>query len=135
MSFGLGTIVAQVKLEDVFKSAQENMTDTPSSGRLIGLILGGVAIILVLVVVQQLRKRSGVPKPVNHQGRLVKEVVAGLPIKKAELRHLRKLAEAEGCSSPLVLLLTPSVLIRALNDADPAMRRALEALAGRIGRQ
>ncbi|MGE5608863.1 MAG: hypothetical protein ACM359_06400, partial [Bacillota bacterium] len=70
-----GSWLAQVKLEDVLRSAQENMNQGPGAGRLIALIVGAIAMFLLLVALQQQRKRSAIPNPVNHQGRLLKEVL------------------------------------------------------------
>jgi hypothetical protein len=128
----IGTLLSQVRLEDVFKSAQENMTETPSSGRLVALLVGIVAIVLLFVVLHQFRKRSATPRPVNHHGRLLKEVAKSLPLKSSEIKQLKKLAEQQSCSSPLVLLLCPSLLAKALNSQPPSTRKPLEKVLQKL---
>ena len=64
----------------------------------------------------QRSKREISPKPLQHHGKLIKEVTRGLSLRPAEIKQLRILAEemrgpgGESLSSPLSLLLLPSVL-------------------------
>lgn len=120
------SLLAQVKLEDVFKSTQENIGRDPSSGRLLGVLLGTIAIVLLLVLLQHRLKRNATPKKVNHQGKLLKEVLQTVPLKNPELKQLKDLAERQGCSSPLTLLLCPSLLAKGMEASkrrsDPAVK-------------
>jgi hypothetical protein len=128
----LFSLLAEAKLEDVLRSAQQNMNEGPGAGRLIALLLGAIAIFVLLAVLQQQRKRSAIPKPVNHQGRLLKEVLPALPLKKAELKQLKRLADEQSYCSPLILVLCPSLLNGAVQKCDPAERESVERLVGKI---
>jgi len=42
-----------------------------------------VGLVLLLVVVNNFKKRQATPRAVNHQGKLLKEILKALPLKKA----------------------------------------------------
>ncbi|MCY2951763.1 MAG: hypothetical protein NTU53_07265 [Planctomycetota bacterium] len=133
MLFPLNSLIlAQVTLEDVFKSTQENMTRTPTSSHLTAFSLGAVALAILLIVLQQFHKRSVVLKPINHHGRLLKELAKSLPLKFTELKQLKRLAEQQSYSSPLTLLLCPSLLSKAIESRPPIDRKSLDKLIERI---
>src|SRR5262245_55978918 len=117
--------LAQVKLEDVFKSTSESMNQTPAAERLIALILGTAALIILLVALQRRRRSEATPKVVHSDAKLIKEVLRNVPLKSAEVKQLRQLAENQSCSSPLVLLLCPSLLVKGLADRSPEERKLL----------
>ena len=71
----------QVKLEDVFKSTKENMTQEAAPERLIALALGAVAIVALLIFLQYRRKAESMAKPMNNQHRLMKEMTRTLALK------------------------------------------------------
>jgi flagellar biosynthesis component FlhA len=126
ISFSSGILAQRnVKLEDVFKHTQESMADEPGAERLIALMLGGVAVIVLLIVLQARRKPESLPKPVNNQNRLLKEMMKTLPLKDAEMKQLKQLADEQQCSSPLVLLMCPSLMAKALASKSPEARRAM----------
>jgi hypothetical protein len=126
--------LAAVKLEDVFKSTQENMNEAPDSKRLLAMLLGLAACVLLIVAVQYRRKRQITPKPLNNHGKLQREVLRRLPIRGAEMKQLRILAERQQCSSPLVLLLCPSLLAKGLQDRGAnADRKVLARVARKLG--
>jgi len=60
------------------------------------------------------RKRDLSPRSLNHQGKLLKEVMKRINLKPSEVRQLKTLAEEQSVSSPLTLLLCPSVLAKAV---------------------
>jgi len=124
--------LAQVRLEDVFRSTQQNMTETPGLNRLLALLLGMVAIVLLLLVLQQLRKRSAAAKPLNSRARLLKEVGRAVPLKGVEIKGLQRMADKQSCSDPLVLLLCPSLLAVGMEQASPAERKALARVVNLI---
>lgn len=128
-------VLAQVKLEDVFKSAQENMRQSPASSHLMVFFLGALAIVILLLILHQSLKRAAVLKPVNHQGRLLKEISRLLQLKPAEVRQLKRLAEQESCSSPLTLLLCPSLLAKAVKQCPAPDRKALDKILHRATHQ
>src|SRR5882762_7678255 len=114
-----------VKLEDVFKSTKENMDQEAGPERLIALGLGAVAIIVLLIFLGRRRKADMVPRPVNNQIRLIREVLKTVPLKEAELKQLKQLADEQSCSSPLVLIMCPSLIAKALHSKTPEQRKAL----------
>jgi hypothetical protein len=121
-----------VKLEDVFKHTSDSMKDEPGPERLIALILGGVAVIVLLIIVQARRKTDSLPKPVNNQNRLVKEVMKTLPLKESEMRQLKQLADEQNCSSPLVLLMCPSLMAKALASKSAEERKAIAPMIKKL---
>ena len=126
--------LTQVKLDDVFKSTQDQMNAGPDSNRLLGLLLGMVAIVLLLIVVHYRRQREVRPRATNHRGKLLREVLKQLPLRSAEVKQLKALAEQENCTSPLVLLLCPSVLTKGLQKRGAkANRKVLARMATKLG--
>jgi hypothetical protein len=129
MSPGLASpvcsLLAEVRLEDVFRSTQESMNSSPGSDRLIVTLLGSVAIIVLLLVLHQYRKQQANPKKLNHPGKLLREVGRSISVKPAEMRQLRHIAEQQSCSSPLVLLLCPSILAKGLKETAPERKKVL----------
>jgi hypothetical protein len=53
-------------------------------------------------------------------------------LKSKEMRQLRQLAEAEGASSPLVVLMCPSLLAKGLQKRKPEERQALGQVVRKI---
>lgn len=130
----MGWLLSQVKLEDVLQSTHESMQDSPDSGHILALVMGIAAVVLVLLVVHHRRRSEARPKALNHAGKLLKEVLKSLPLRGGEVRQLKGLAEQEGCSSPLVLILCPSVLIKAIkNRPAKGDRKVLGRLVRKVG--
>jgi hypothetical protein len=107
---GASTLLAAPTQEDVFRSIHRNVTTGPDSGKLIAVLFGGAAVAILLVLVSMRAKREATPKALNHQGKLLKEIQKSLPLRTAEIKRLKTLAEQKQCSSPLLLLLCPSLL-------------------------
>lgn len=118
-------ILAQSKLEDVLRSTRDSIDQSQGSGRTLALIFSIVGVAIVLLILQQRRKQTAVPTAVNHQGRLLKEVLHDLPLKPAEVKQLKQMAEQQSCSSPLVMLLCPSLLAKAMQNRTPEEKLAL----------
>ena len=116
---------AAVKLEDVFKSTKESMSQEAGPERLIALGLGAVAVVILLVFLQYRRKADMTSKPVNNQNRLIREILKTIPLKDSEMKQLKQLADEQSCSSPLVLLMCPSLIARALQSKSADQRKAL----------
>src|SRR2546425_9209469 len=111
-----------VKLEDVFKSTKENMNQEAGPERLIALALGALAIVVLLIILAHRRKTDLIPRPVNNQNRLIREVLKTVPLKESELKQLKQLADEQSCSSPLVLLMCPSLIAKALQSKTAEQR-------------
>ncbi len=115
------------KLEDVFKSTQTSFENTGHGNQVWALVLGAIAIVLLLVLFQKRGQRRTLPRSANHHGKLLKEIQRQLPLKNREIKQLKILADQEGCSSPLVLLLCPSLLTRAIHGKNNRVDRKIIA--------
>jgi hypothetical protein len=129
----MNILSTQLKQEDVFKSISKNVSGETDPTVLYAVLLTMAAVIVVLVLVNALRKREARPKSVNHQGKLVKEMLRRLPLRKGELRALRAIAAEQGCESPLTLLLCPSLLAKGINARGKADRRSAMTVAKKVG--
>ena len=125
--------LAQLKQEDVFKSISENVSGSSDPKMLYAILLGMAAIIFLAVVVNALRKRESKPRGVNHQGKLLKEMLKAMPLKKGEVRALKTIATEQGCSWPLTLVLCPSLLAKGINARGKSDRKWAMAVARKLG--
>ena len=121
-----------VKLEDVFKSTKENMSQEAGPERLIALAIGAVAIVVLLVFLQYRRKAESMAKPLNNQHRLIKEMTRTLALKDAEMRQLQDLADEQSCSSPLVLLMCPSLMAKALAGKSADQKKQIAPMIKKL---
>jgi hypothetical protein len=127
---------AQTRQDDVLRSIQQNVGGTVDPKALLGAVgvIGGI--IVTMIAVNALRKRASRPKVVNHRGKLLKEISRNLSLKPAEMRQLKSLAENEEVESPLVFLLCPSLLNKAVKSAgDRIDRSAITSLARRLAKK
>ena len=118
--------------EDVFKSIQTNLSEPSDPSKLMGVVLGGAGLILLLVILSQRRKREVAPKRFNHPGKLMKEIARAVNMKPAEVRQLKTLAEDQQVSSPITLLLCPSILARAVKTNARADKRLVSSVVRKI---
>ena len=122
----------QVKLEDVFKSTKESMDQEAGPERLIALGLGALAVVVLLVFLQYRRKAESMAKPLNNQHRLIKEMTRTLALKDAEMRQLQDLADEQSCSSPLVLLMCPSLMAKAVANKTADQKKAIAPMIRKL---
>jgi len=122
----------QVKLEDVFKSTKESMNQEAGPERLIALGLGALAVVVLLIFLQYRRKAESMTKPVNNQNRLIREMTRTLSLKDAEMRQLQQMANEQNCSSPLVLLMCPSLMARALGNKSAEQKKAFAPMIKKL---
>ena len=122
----------QVKLEDVFKSTKERMNQEAGPERLIALGLGALAVVVLLVFLQYRRKAESMTKPVNNQNRLLREMTRTLALKDAEMRQLQEMANEQSCSSPLVLLMCPSLMAKALANKSAEQKKAIAPMIRKL---
>ena len=124
---------AKPSQSDVFKSIQENVNQSDGSmGKAVPWLCAGAGVILVLAIFGKRQSRQLAPKPLNHVGRLLREIMRSVPLKPKELKQLKVVADEtrldnnQTVSNPLVLLLCPSVLNQALEKRSTrADRRTL----------
>ena len=128
--------------EDVFKSIQTNVGESGAadSGKVLALLAGVAAVVILLVLFNQRQRREAAPKVLNHPGKLLKEVMRDTGLRPVEVKQLKilaeetRVAEGEALQSPLTLLLCPSVLAKAVH-ARPAKidRRVVAQVLRKLG--
>jgi hypothetical protein len=124
---------AQLRQEDVFKSISENVSGSGDPTPFYAMALVGVGLVLVLVVVNHFMKRQARPKAVNHQGKLIKEMLRRLPLRGGEVKQLRLMAAEQGCESPLTLVLCPSLMAKGIQEKGKADKRVVLGVARKMG--
>jgi hypothetical protein len=133
--------VAAPSQEDVFRSIQTNVGGgTVDSSKSLPILMAVIGFVLLLIVASQRRKRVVVPKALNHQGKLLREVLKAVPLRAKEVKQLKVLAENadadEPLASPLTLLLCPSLMARTIQSKRLKVdRRALASVARKAGLQ
>ena len=127
-------MLAQLRQEEVFKSISDNVGG--SADPRLFYFVGGITVVVVLVLtlVNLVKKRQALPRHVNHHGRLIKELQKKkIPLKSGELRQLKIAAAEQGCQNPLTLILCPSLLAKRVNARGKADRKTLLAVARKMG--
>ncbi len=127
--------------EEVFRSIQENVGESANSGHVLALFADGAGVLILLAVFSQRPNRVVAPKTLHHQGKLLKEIMKSVPLRSAELKQLKMLAEesarrdgVEPLQSPLTLLLCPSVLAKALRSRPAKLdRKVLAGIVRKLG--
>jgi hypothetical protein len=130
----MNVLLAQMTLDDFYRSTRESLNEAPSSGRIVALLAIAAVLLILLIVLHLWYQRQAVPRTVNHQGRLTREVTRSLSLKSDELAQLTKAAEEQSLSSPLVLLLCPSLLARTIAAKIGPEREVLMRVAKRMER-
>ena len=107
--------LAKPTQEDVFKSINENVGSSVDGTKVLAIMAAAAGIVIILVLFNRRQTREAVPTALNHQGKLLRELMKSAGLKPAEARQLKalvELAEAEGepIESPVTLLLCPSVM-------------------------
>lgn len=116
---------AELSQDAVFRSIEDNVSDSGDSRVLILVLCVMAALILLLALFGRRSQRRAVPKALNNQAKLLREVLKGLPLRSSELKQLKLLcaaartADGEPLESALTLLLCPSVLARSLEGGAP----------------
>ena len=128
----MNVLLAQMTLDDFYRSTRESLTEAPSTGRIVALLALAGALLILLIVLHLWYQRQAVPKTINNQGRLTKEVGRSLAMKSDELAQLTRAAEEQSLASPLVLLLCPSLLSKTIAAKSGSEREVLMRLAKRL---
>jgi len=119
--------------EDVFRSIQDNVGESTDPRKVLAFLVGAVAIVILLVVFSQWRKRERTPKALNHQGKLLRELSAAVSLKPAEIKQLKLLADEQTVSNPMTLILCPSLLAQAVKNAPAKVdRRVIIQIAKKL---
>jgi len=119
--------------KEVLKSINESVGHSIDENSFLGFALAVVAMILLLVILSHRRHRTVQPRKVNHPGKLLKEISRTIHLKPTEVRQLKLMSEGMDVSSPLVLMLCPSLMSKAVKEnADRIDRRVVGSLAQKI---
>lgn len=103
--------------DEIFRSIEQNVSTSDQSGKVLAIVLCMAGALLLVAVISQRWNRPRSNKPINHPARLLKEVTRSLPLRPAEIKQLKILADASASlntpvSSPLTLMLCPSLLAK-----------------------
>ena len=82
---------------DVFKSIQDNVSHPTdlNSTPVILLVLGGALVMALLVYFSRREQKvASAPTTLNHPGKLAREVLKSVPLKPAEMKQLKLLADS-----------------------------------------
>lgn len=120
--------------EDVFKQVQDNYSTPTDPKKFFAVVCAIVGIAVLAAVLSNRKKRQVIPKTLNHPGKLLKEVMKTVDLRPVEVKQLKILAEDQNVSSPLTLILCPSVLAKAVKAKGAKVdRKVLMAVARKLG--
>jgi uncharacterized protein YneF (UPF0154 family) len=114
-SMNADSALASPTQEDVFKSIQNSENESVDGGKVLAVLAIAVGLVIVLTLFSRRQKREAVPKALNHQGKLMREMMKTAGLKSSEVRQLKALADeiaaaGEPLESPLTLMLCPSLI-------------------------
>ena len=117
-------VFAAQSADDVLKNISDNVNDSVDPKKLLAFVFCAAAVIIAVALLSKREKKSVVnPKTLNHQGKLIKEIAKSVNLKPVEVKQLKVLAEQAEISSPLLLLLCPSLLTQAVKDHPNKINR------------
>jgi hypothetical protein len=96
--------------DEVFKSINDNVGSPADPTKMVPWVCGAVVVAMLIFFYSKWQNRQVTPKLLNNSNKLMREVLKKLPIRRTPVKHLKMLAEQQGCSSPLTLLICPSLL-------------------------
>ena len=110
-------VLANPTQEEVFKSINENVGQTVDGTKVLAIMAAIAGLVIILVLFNRRQTREAAPTALNHQGKLLRELMKTAGLKPAEARQLKVLAEhaaavGEPVESAVTLLLCPSVMKR-----------------------
>jgi cytochrome c-type biogenesis protein CcmH/NrfF len=111
--------------DEVLKSIQQNVNQSVDLTKAVPYFLVLVGAVILLIVYQNFRKRQVMPRRVNHSGKLTREISRALHLRSIEVKQLKILAEDQELQHPLILLLCPSALGKAIRSNNPKIDRAV----------
>jgi hypothetical protein len=111
---------------DVFKSIQDNVNDSSDDSMRGALpwICAGAGLVIILAIFSKRQSKQASPAPINNPNRLAREVLKAVPIKPHEYKQVKIVADEttlgtdQNVCSPLVLLLCPSILMKAARNRE-----------------
>ena len=108
--------------EEVFQSIQNNLGPQIDGSKVFALFLAAVGVAVVLVVLSKRQKRAAQPQKLNHQGKLMRELMKSAGLTRNEAKMLGTIAEqlqtaGQPLRNPLTLMLCPSLTRRPTEEA------------------
>jgi hypothetical protein len=109
--------------EEVFKSINQNVGSTVDPTKALPYIIATLAGVALLVWLTKRSQQQTTPRVLNNTAKLLREISKKVKLRSAETKMLKILAEEEELSSPLILLLCPSLLAKAGRKPNPRVDR------------
>jgi hypothetical protein len=113
--------------EDVFKSIQSNVDDKFDGKKVFAFFVAAAGAVLLIVLLNNRQQRLVVnkkPRKVNHQARLLRELMKTAGLKSAQIKQLKMLSadlrqRGEPVDNLVTLLLCPSLIQKARQQSPP----------------
>jgi hypothetical protein len=125
--------------QDIFKSIQDNVSEKSDPRWMIFALAVGAAVLMVLALLGMRNQRGAVPRTLNHQGKLLREIRRHVAIKSSEMKQLKlmvdqvKTPDGQPLISPITLLLCPSLLVKSAPAKSARInRRVLGGLVRKL---
>ncbi len=115
-------ILSATTADQVFKSMGESMSESVNPLHILGAVALLIGVLVLLSLLTHRRDPREKPKPVNNPARLIRELARQAGLRPRELKQLKQLALEQNIDNPLVLLLCPSVLKKAMEKRQAARR-------------
>jgi hypothetical protein len=100
--------------EEVFKSLSNNLGPTVDGKKVFAVFLAFVGGAILLAAMSKRQKKAAAPQKLNHQGKLMRELVKTAGLTRSEVKTLQALTQqlqtaGQPLRSPLTLMLCPSL--------------------------
>ena len=107
--------------EDVFKSIQSNENDQIDGRKVLAFFAAAGGVVIMILLINKRQQREERPKTLNHQAKLLKELMKSAGLKSSQVRQLKMLsadlrAGGEPVENLVTLLLCPSLIQKARQD-------------------
>lgn len=119
---------ANPTLEDVFKNTQSNMDDQIDGRKMLAFFAAAAGVVIMVVLINNRQQRVERPKVLNHQSKLLRELMKTAGLKSAQVRQLKMLSadlreRGQPVDNLVTLLLCPSLIKKAREEDRPAKTR------------
>lgn len=104
--------------DDVLRGIRENVGATMDLTAVFAVLAGFAAFVILLAGLQFLRRRAATPRVVHSLERLQHDLVKATGLSRSDLQQLNTISRKQKLSSPLLLILCPSLLEKAMEEED-----------------
>ena len=110
--------------EEVFKSIQSNVDDKVDGRKVLAFFAATAGVVILIVLLNNRQQRQERPKVLNHQSKLLRELMKTAGLKGSQVRQLKMLsADLRERNQPVenlvTLLLCPSLIRKAREEEKP----------------